>query len=44
MSKLQNKNTYLVGAAYSVSGVLETGSLVFMVIKYIAYHRSLQAT
>lgn len=34
MSKLQNKNTYLVGSAYSLLGVLETASLVFLIISY----------
>jgi hypothetical protein len=34
MSKLQNKNTYLMGSAYSIVGVLETGSLVYLVIRY----------
>lgn len=40
MSKLQNKNTYLVGAAYSLAGVLETASLVFLIIKYASYTNS----
>lgn len=40
MSKLQNKNTYLIGAAYSLSGVVETGSLVYLVIKYYFYTRA----
>lgn len=34
MSKLQNKNTYLIGTAYALIGVLETLSLGFMVWKY----------
>lgn len=44
MSKLQNKNTYLIGAAYSLSGLLETSSLIFLIIKYLNYNKSLQAT
>ena len=34
MSKLQNKNTYLIGIAYSLFGILETASLGFMIWKY----------
>ena len=34
MSKLQNKNTYLIGIAYSLFGVLETASLGWMIWKY----------
>ena len=34
MSKLQNKNTYLVGAAYSLFGILETVSLLYLAKVY----------
>lgn len=33
MSKLQNSNTYFIGLAYSVFGILETG-----VVLYLLYH------
>ncbi len=41
MSKLQNKNTYLIGSAYSLSGFLETASIAYLIIKYINYNKSL---
>lgn len=44
MSKLQNRNTYLIGAGYGLLGVLETASLVYLIIKYINYGKLLQAT
>jgi hypothetical protein len=34
MSKLQNKNTYILGVAYALYGVIETGCLVFTILKY----------
>ena len=43
MSKLQNKNTYLIGAAYCLTGLLETCSLVYLVIRYVGYDQALKA-
>ena len=34
MSKLQNKNTYLIGTAYALFGILETSSLAYMIWRY----------
>lgn len=44
MSKLQNKNTYLIGSGYGLLGVLETVSLAYLIIKYVSYNQSLQAS
>lgn len=46
MSKLQNKNTYLIGAAYSLFGLLETISLLYLIKKYYdtSIHGRLLAT
>ena len=37
MSKLQNKNSYLFGSAYVIAGILETGSLIYLVIRFYMY-------
>ncbi len=39
MSKLQNSNSYVVGTAYSLFGVLETTSLVTTILIYANYLR-----
>lgn len=44
MSKLQNKNTYLIGSGYGLLGILETVSLAYLIIKYANYNKSLQAS
>lgn len=44
MSKLQNKNTYLIGSGYGLLGILETVSLAYLILKYANYNQSLQAS
>ena len=34
MSKLQNKNTYIIGTAYSLYGFIEVSCLAFTILKY----------
>ena len=34
MSKLQNRNTYIVGVAYSLYGIIEVGCLSFTILKF----------
>jgi hypothetical protein len=38
-SKLQNANTYLIGILYSLVGLLETGSLVFLIYCYASFEK-----
>jgi hypothetical protein len=40
MSKLQNKNTYIVGIAYSLYGFIETATLLFTINSYNSYINS----
>lgn len=34
MSKLQNHNTYLIGSLYSLMGLVETGSIAYLIYRY----------
>lgn len=34
MSKLQNTNTYLIGILYSLFGLIETGSMIYLTYQY----------
>ena len=34
MSKLQNSNTYMIGILYSLFGLIETGSLAYLIYTY----------
>lgn len=37
MSKLQNKNSYVVGTAYSLFGFIESACLIYTIISYHVY-------
>jgi hypothetical protein len=37
MSKLQNKNSYVVGTAYSLFGFIESACLIYTIIVYHLY-------
>jgi hypothetical protein len=34
MSKLQNKNTYIIGVAYALYGFIETACLAYVILTY----------
>ena len=36
MSKLSNFNTYLIGSAYSFYGLIETGSIIYLLYRYFS--------